>query len=154
MTIDSLKEKARLRIETDNPDKKEFRAAKVYENFMNGVLVSVSFRDATGKEDFNHVHFGQDDVRVYRWHGDVMTAVANHKERSWFFRFLEVSGMGGLIALFLLLVFSVLLSVLAFSGTQVNSSIVDIIKLSFTTILGFFFGSQSGGVRKSPSNLA
>jgi len=52
--------------------------------------------------------------------------------------------MGGLIAVILVIVFSLLLCVLAFSSTA-NTSIVEVVKLSFTTILGYFFGSQVAG---------
>jgi hypothetical protein len=48
------------------------------------------------------------------------------------------------MALTLVVVFSILLCVLAFTTTIANPSVVEIVKLSFTVILGFFFGSQTG----------
>jgi hypothetical protein len=145
MKIDEMKENARARVETDNPGKTNFKVSKLYENLMDGTLITVSFQDSSGKEDFNHVHFGSNEIRTYRWHNDVLNAVSNYKERVWFFRFLEFAGMGGLIAFILVLVFSLLLCVLAFFNTNVNPSIVEVVKLSFTIILGFFFGSQASG---------
>ena len=146
MTIDEMKEAARARVEADNSGNTNFKVSKVYENLMDGTLISVSYRDASGKEDWNHVHFGRDGIRTYRWHNDVLNAVSNYKERVWFFRFLEFAGMGGLIAFMLVLIFSVLLCVLAFFNTNANSSsIVEVVKVSFTIILGYFFGSQAAG---------
>jgi hypothetical protein len=48
----------------------------------------------------------------------------------------------------LVLVFSVLLCVLAFISPD-NSTILEVVKLSFTIILGFFFGSQTAGQKTS-----
>jgi len=145
MTLDEMKEKARARVESDNPGNTKFKVSKVYENLMDGTLITISFVDTSGKEDSNHVHFGRNETRVYRWHSDALNAVANYKERVWFFRFLEFAGVGGLIAFVLILIFSVLLCVLALSNTNVNPSIVEVVKLSFTIILGYFFGSQTSG---------
>ena len=136
-----MKEKAIARVETDNSGNTNFKVSKVYENLMDGTLITVSFRDDSGKEDFNHVHFGRNENRIYRWHNDVLNAVSNYKERVWFFRFLEFAGMGGLIAFILVQIFSLLLCVLAFFNTNVNPSIVEVVKLSFTIILGYFFGN-------------
>ncbi len=54
------------------------------------------------------------------------------------------------IALILVVVFSVLLCVLAFTDTQANPSVVEVVKASFTLILGFFFGSldSTGGCNR------
>jgi hypothetical protein len=142
MTLEEIKDKAVARVEMDNPGNTSFKISKVYEHLMDGTLITVSFLTSSGKEDSNHVHFGRDEVRVYRWHGDVLNAIANYKERVWFFRFLEVAGIGGVIAFMLILIFSVLLCVLAFSPA-VNASIVDVVKLSFTIILGYFFGQTT-----------
>ena len=145
MTLDEMKDKARARIEADNLGCTGFKASRVFEHIMEGTVISVSFLTAAGKEESNHVHFGRDEVRVYRWHGDILAAVAGARERIWFFRFIELAGVGGVIAFFLVLIFSLLLCVLAFSSANVNPSILEVVKLSFTIILGFFFGSQSGG---------
>jgi hypothetical protein len=145
MTLDEMKEEAKNRVEEQFPDGSNFSVKKVYENLMDGTLVSVEFQKPDSKgESTAHVHFGSDETRFYRWHNDVLSAVANHKERSTFFRLLSLSGIGGVIALVLVVVFSVLLCVLAFTGTPANPSIVEVVKLSFTIILGFFFGSQTG----------
>ena len=144
MTLDEMKEKARSRIEGDNLGCTGFKATKIFENILDGTVVTVTFTTAAGKEDSNHVHFGRnDELRVYRWYGDVLAAVSAAKERVWFFRFIELAGVGGMIAFFLVLVFSVLLCVLAFSSVSANPTILEVVKLSFTVILGYFFGSQS-----------
>jgi hypothetical protein len=142
MTLEEMKEKAKTKVETDNPTGTAFKINKVYENLMDGTLMTVSFLDSSNKEDFNHVHFNNSDTRVFRWHSDILTAVANYKERNAFFRFLEYAGVGGLLGCVLVLIFSILLFIIAVSKTDVNPSIAEIIKLSFTIILGFFFGSQ------------
>lgn len=148
MTLDEMKTRAAERVQTDNPSATHLKATKVYENIMNGTLITVAFRDAAGKDDSNHIHFASDAVRTYRWHSDVLNEVAHHKERRWFFRFLEMAGIGGFIACILVIVFSILLSILAFSEKPANPGIVDIIKLSFTIVLGFFFGTaQKGSTR-------
>lgn len=149
MTIDEMKDKALVKAQTDNPDKINFQISRVYENLMDGTLITVAFKDAGGKEDFNHVHFKKDEMRVYRWHNEVLTAVSNYKERNLFFRFLDVAGMSGLIAFTLIVLFALFLIGLAFSRPDVVPSIVEVVKLSFTTILGFFFGSQAPGKSKN-----
>jgi hypothetical protein len=145
MTLEEMKGKAVARVEEDNPGNTGFRVSRVYEHLMDGTLISVSFQSASGKEESNHVHFGRDEIRVHRWHGDVLNAAANYKERIWFFRFLEMAGIGGVIAFMLILIFSVLLCVLALnsSANPVNTSIVEVVKLSFTIILGYFFGQTT-----------
>jgi hypothetical protein len=60
MTLDDQKENARARVEADNPECTNFKVNKVYENLMDGTLISVSFQTSAGKEDFNHVHFRQE----------------------------------------------------------------------------------------------
>jgi hypothetical protein len=143
MTLDEMKDKAKALVEANNPDKTNFHVSKVYENVMDGTLMTISFSDAGNSSDHNHILFTDDGLtRSYRWHSDVLNAVSNYKERNWFFRFLEFGGMGGLIALILVIVFSLLLVVLALKSNS-NPNIVEVVKLSFTTILGFFFGSQS-----------
>ena len=143
MTLDEMKEQAKTQIEVANPDLTNLNLHKVYENFMDGTLLTYSFRDRSGREEFNHVHFYKDQSRFYRYHSEVLNAVSNYKESSYFFRFLEHAGIGGLSAVILIIVFSVFLGVLAFSKPDTASSVVEVIKLSFTTILGFFFGSQT-----------
>jgi hypothetical protein len=143
MKLDELRRKAMERVTTDNPEGIDFRVHKVYENIMDGTVISVFFKTPEGQEDSNHVHFGRNEVRVYRWHGDVLNAVSGTKERVWFFRFIELAGIGGVIAFVLVLIFSVLLCVLAFVKTPVNPTILEVVKLSFTIILGYFFGSQT-----------
>ena len=147
MTLDEMKEKAKTRVETDNPACTGFKVNRVYENIMDGTVISVSFQTSAGKEDSNHIHFGRNEVRTYRWHGDIITAISTSRERIWFFRFLELAGIGGVIAFILVLIFSVLLCVLAFVNPNVNPSILEVVKLSFTIILGYFFGSQASGKR-------
>lgn len=139
---DEMVKEAKRIVEENNP-KMKGGETKVYDDFMDGTLITVSFLDSAKKKDSNHVHFDRDGApRVYRWHSDVMLAVSHYKERIWFFRFLEFAGMGGFIAVILIVVFSALLAGLAVSNPT-NTSIVEIVKLSFTTILGYFFGSQS-----------
>jgi hypothetical protein len=142
MTLAEIHDKAVAKVTEDNPGNTNFHVTKTYEHVMDGTLITVSFQNNANKEDSNHVHFGGDDIRVYRWHSDVLTAVANYKERIWFFRFLEVAGIGGVIAFMLVFVFSILLCVLAFSS-NVNTSIVDVVKLAFTIVLGYFFGQTT-----------
>jgi hypothetical protein len=149
MTIDEMKEKARARVEKDNPESKEFEASpRIFENIMNGTVVRVDFTTPTGNKDHNLVHFGPNEIRVYRFTSDVLRAVSGSRERIWFFRFIELADIGGVIAFFLLLVFSILLCVLAFVPNA-NPTVLDVVKLSFTIILGFFFGSQSAGKKSA-----
>jgi len=113
---------------------------------MDGTLITVTFQTNQGKEDSNHIYFGRDEVRVYRWHSDALSAVANYKERLWFFRFIEMAGIGGVIAFMLILIFAIIVCVLAFSSTQNNpqsTTIVEVVKSSFTLILGYFFGQAA-----------
>jgi hypothetical protein len=149
MTLDEMREQAKAEVLAVNPKATALKVSKVYDHLMDGTLITVSFQDgsSTGKEDMSHVHFGRNGVRFYRYHSDVINEVSHYKERSWFFRFLEFAGIGGLIAFTLILVFSILLCVFAFSGKELNASIVEVVKLSFTTILGYFFGSQAAGKR-------
>jgi hypothetical protein len=146
MTLDEMKEKARERVQNDNPEGKDFKATKIYENVLGGTVVTVAFSVA-GKEESNHVLVGPEGLRIYRWHSDIIQAVSASRERIWFFRFIELAGIGGFIACVLVLVFSALLCVLAFRSPDSNSTILELVKLSFTLILGFFFGSQSAGKR-------
>jgi hypothetical protein len=95
------------------------------------------------------VYFGRGETRVYRWHSDIIQSVSGARERVWFFRFIELAGVGGVIAFFLVLVFSILLCALAFFNPGVNPTILEVVKLSFTIILGFFFGSQSANKKSA-----
>jgi hypothetical protein len=143
MNRDDMLKAAVKRVEDDNSGATEFKATKTYDQILDGTIVTVTFK-MNGKEESNHVHFDEaDQMKVFRWHGDVIQAVAGYKERNFFFRFIELAGIGGVIAFFLILVFSVLLSLLAFSTTSANPSVLEVVKLSFSIILGFFFGSQS-----------
>jgi len=145
MNRDDMLKAAVKRVEADNAGATGFKAAKTYDHILDGTIVTVTFT-MNAKEDSNHVHFDRaDQMKVFRWHGDVIQAVAGYKERNFFFRFLEMAGISGVIAFILILVFSVLLSVLAFSKTAADPTILEVIKLSFSLILGFFFGSQSTG---------
>lgn len=145
MTLDEMKEKAIKRAQNDNPDGSNFRLQRVFENIMDGTIVSIAFDTPNKKDDSNHIHFGPNEVRVYRWHSDVIAAVAGARERIFFFRFIELAGVGGVIAFFLILIFSILLCVLAFTPSQVDATVLEVVKLSFTVILGYFFGSQTAG---------
>jgi hypothetical protein len=142
MTLDEMKEQAKSEVLSSILTASDIKISKVYENLLDGTLISVSFRDSD-KEEWAHVHFGKDQTRFYRYHSDILNAVSHYKEQQWFFRFLEFAGVGGLIAFTLIIVFSVLLCVVALSNTNANPTVIEVIKLSFTTILGFFFGSQA-----------
>jgi hypothetical protein len=147
MTPDEMKKIALARLEEDTPEgvAGSFRVHRTFDNIMNGTVVRVNFKTQTG-EDHNLVHFGPNGMTRYRWTSDVLAAVSGWREPIWFFRFIELAGIGGVIAFFLILVFSILLSVLAFVPTA-NSTVLEVVKASFTLILGFFFGSQSAGKR-------
>lgn len=117
---------------------------KVYPNILDGTLIRVTYWDKANKEHINHVLFDKNnEPKFYRYNSEILSDLSHHKERSWFFRFLQFAGVGGLIALILVLIFSVLIFVLAFSGKPADPSITEVVKLSFTTILGFFFGQST-----------
>lgn len=146
MTLDEMKEKARKRVEADNPGSTAFQAGKFYENLMEGTLITVTFLTSAGKEDSNLVHFGKNEMRVYRWHSDVLNAVARSKEPIWFFRLLETAGIGGVIAFIVVVVFSIFMCIVAAIATPADrASVLEVVKLSFTLILGYFFGSKTAG---------
>ena len=147
MTLDEMKEKAIAKVEAANPNNKNYKVGRILENILDGILVSVTFETSTGKEESNHVHFSNKEIRIYRWHGDVLSAINGSREKIWFFRFLEFSGVGGLIAFLLILIFALFLCILAFFNPDLRKDILDVVKLSFTTILGYFFGSQASGKR-------
>src|SRR5207248_3126218 len=105
MTLDEMKEKAIAEVESNNPSINSPKVSKVYENILDGTLITVTYKDSSGKEELSHVLFGRDQNRFYRYHSDVLNAVSHYKERIWFFRFLEFAGMGGLIAFTLILIF-------------------------------------------------
>ena len=131
MTREEMEKEAQARVERANPGSKGFEVGKTLDNIMHGTLVTVDFTTEAGKKDHNLVHFGPDEVRGYRYHSDVAAAVSISRERVWFFRFIELAGIGGVIAFFLLLPFSILLCVLAFVPTA-NSAVLEVVKLSFT----------------------
>src|SRR6185436_4186291 len=102
MTLDEMKQQERIRVEADNPTGADFQVTRVWENILDGTLISVTFKATSGKEDSNHVHFARGgETRVYRWHSDIIQAVSGSRERIWFFRFIELAGVGGVIAFFL-----------------------------------------------------
>ena len=148
MTLEEITTEACNRIVEDNPGCKDSKANRVFKNIMDGTVVTVSFVNARGENETNHVYFGRNETRAYRKYVDILQDVST-RERVWFFRFIELAGVGGVIAFFLVLVFSVLLSVLAFVNRD-NSTILEVVKLSFTLILGFFFGSQTASQKRSP----
>ncbi len=124
---------------------KGVHAGKTYRDFLGGVLVDVTFQDKNGKESINHVYFpennGEPIVKIT--FSEVCEIVSRHREQSLFFRFLEFAGIGGLIALVLTGIFAILLFILAVWIHAVDPAILEIIKMSFTLILGYFFGSQA-----------
>jgi hypothetical protein len=143
MKIHDMEQAAIKEIQTRYDDVQN-PATKVLQNIMDGTLVTVTYRTAEKKEVINHVLFDRNnEPRFYRYHSEILSDLSHHKERSWFFRFLQFAGVGGLIALILVLIFSVLIFVLAFSGKPADPSITEVVKLSFTTILGFFFGQST-----------
>lgn len=91
---------------------------RILDNILDGTLVTVTFKTDAGKEESNHVHLGKDEVRIYRWHSDVLAAVAGSREELWFFRFLEFAGVGGLIAFTLVMIFAIFLCVLTFYNPE------------------------------------
>lgn len=143
MTRDEMLKAAVKKVTDENPEAIEFKAVKTYDQILDGTIISINFK-LNGKEEASHVHFDRaDQMRVFRYHSDIIQALAGYRERNFFFRFIELAGIGGVIAFFLILVFSVLLSFLAFSRTSADPTILEVVKLSFSIILGFFFGSQS-----------
>ena len=140
LTHDEMKTEALKRVTANNPGMTP-TSSRVFENIMDGAVVGVFFKTKEGKEDSNCVYFGRDEVRDYRWFSDVIQAVSGARERNWLFRLIGLVGIGGVIALFLVLAFSILLSILAF--VPHDSTVLEVVKLSFTLILGFFFGSQT-----------
>lgn len=138
MEQEAIKEVANRDEDVQNP------VTKIFPNILDGTLVRVTYKDSDNNEHIRSVHFDDHDTpKFYRHNSEILSDLSHHKERSWFFRFLQFSGIGGLIALILILVFSALLCVLAFSGRTADPSIAEVIKLSFTTILGFFFGQST-----------
>jgi hypothetical protein len=145
MAIDEMKERAISEVQSTVPNIQGAAVLRVYENVLDGTLVTVGYKDEKGNKDMNHVLFDKDSTgrpKFYRYHSDVLIDVSHYKERSWFFRFIQFTGVGGLIALILILIFSGLLCVLAFFA-ETRPATVEVAKLSLTTILGFFFGSQT-----------
>jgi hypothetical protein len=142
MTRDEMTAKAVERVSADNPQGTNFKAYKVYESILDGTLVTVNFEQPARKDDSNQVHFGREGIRVFRWHSEVIDAISKAKERNPFFRLIELVGIGGVIAFILVLIFSILLCGLAI-GNQNSATILEVVKMSFTIILGYFFGSQA-----------
>ncbi len=138
-----MKRKVLEEVRAANPGSKDHTISNIYENFLGGTLIAVTFKMNDGKDATNHVLLATDTVTVYRVFHDVCSAVSSYKERRWFFRLLEFAGMGGVIGLTLVIIFSILLSILALWGKDANPSLIEIVKISFTMILGYFFGSQT-----------
>ncbi len=125
-----------------NPGCRNAVSGDSYNNFLGGMLIDVEFMTIMEQPAINHVHFVNGRVRIYTKFGDVCEAVINFQP-NWFFRFLDFAGVGGAIASFLMIIFGVLLCILAVGVRDANSSILDIVKLCFVIILGYFFGSQT-----------
>ena len=138
--IDEMKKEAIQRVEENNPNCSDPKIDNVYTHIMDGTLISVAFKSSSGNQVLNHVYFGK-ETWTYQDYKEVLTEISGTKE-GWLFRFVEVAGIGGLIAFLLILIFSVLLFVLIFYD-KADTSIIDVVKLSFTTILGYFFGSHT-----------
>jgi hypothetical protein len=49
MTIEEMKGKAVTKVEEDNPGSTVFRSTKIFENILDGTVVTVSFTTAGGK---------------------------------------------------------------------------------------------------------
>ena len=145
MTHDEMKEKAIARIQEDNPDCKDFKASRTFENIMDATVISVAFKMPTGKEESNHAWFRGNEIRTYRWHSDILSAVSGTKERQWFFRLIQLAGVNGVIALVLILIFSALLGTLLLAHPETYQTILELVKVSFSVILGYLFGSQASG---------
>lgn len=138
-----IEKRALDEVKAANPGSTHHAVANMYPNFLGGTLVAVDFTMPGGGKATNHVHIVDGKFVVYRVFHDVCNAVSDYRERRWFFRLLEFAGVGGVIALFLIVVFSILLSVIALWGVKADQTVVEIVKLSFTTVLGYFFGSQA-----------
>jgi len=147
MNLDEIAAKAQARVESQNPGCSKVNCLGVYEHVLDGTLADVTYDQSDGRPGYCYVWFGKGDIRSYRTASDIISAVSSYKESRWFFRFIEMAGIGGVIAFALVLIFSVFLCVLAFIPRQVDQTILEVVKLSFTIILGYFFGSQSSGKR-------
>lgn len=109
MNHEEMKQMACSRVQEANPRATDFDARRVYQNVLEGTVVTVSFKTVEGREDSYQVHVGRnDEVRLYRWMSDVLSEVSTSRERVWFFRFIELAGIGGVMAFILVLVFSAL----------------------------------------------
>jgi hypothetical protein len=117
---------------------------------MGGTLVTINFTNPNLKFDTDYVYFGRDGkINFYRWPAELCQAIATTRERSFFFHFIELAGVNGVIACFLVVLFALLLCVLAFVRWEINPTILEVVKFSFTLILGFFFGSQTTSQKSS-----
>jgi hypothetical protein len=151
MTHDEMTKLALEQVKQNDPESSNFKVIKVFDNIMDGAVVSVGFRTPTpsDKDDSNHIWFRGRESRAYRWHSDIVNAVSAYKERRWFFRFIEVAGVNGVIAFAVILIFSALLCALLVTHPDTYQTILELVKLSFSVILGYFFGSQAGGKKDS-----
>jgi hypothetical protein len=145
MTEEDWKDQALYRIPA-SLNITDLRGGHVYHAFLDGVLVTVTYNDEDkqSKPTWSYVHFRDSESRFYLTSSEVLNTVDTYKERIWFFRFLEFAGTGGFIASMLILIFSVLLCLLALTTSEAKTQIVDVVKVSFTIILGYFFGQASG----------
>ena len=146
MTREEMEKKALALVADANRESKGFEVGKVLDNIMDGTLVTVDFKTETGKKDHNLVHFGPDEeVRRYRYHSHVAAAVSMSREPRWFFRFIELAGVGGVLAFFLLVPFTILLCVLVLfpAANPTDPTVLEVVKVSFTSILGFFFEARA-----------
>jgi hypothetical protein len=146
MTQEDWQAEALRRVADANPDITDPYPDRVYDNFLDGILVTVVYKDKKqeNKQVWSYIHFRDSETRFYRNSSEVLFTVNSYRERIWFFRFLEFVGTGGFIAFLLILMFSVILCILAFSkAAPENDKIVDVIRVSFTIILGYFFGQAS-----------
>ena len=146
MTHDEMKAKAEEQVQVHNPDATNFQATKIYDNILEGTLITVNFDQTSKQNDSNQVLFVKDTVRIFRWQSEVLDTISRTKERNLLFRFIELVGIGGVIAFILVAIFSTLLCVLAITNKD-SASIIEVVKVSFTIILGFFFGSQATKVK-------
>ena len=140
LTHDEMKTEALKRVTANNPGMTP-TSSRVFENIMDGAVVGVFFKTKEGKENFElrvlWSRRGPGLQMVFRRHsGRVRGTRAELALPTYWTRW-----HGGVIALFLVLAFSILLSILAF--VPHDSTVLEVVKLSFTLILGFFFGSQT-----------
>src|SRR5215471_11545756 len=115
---DEMKKKAEARVKEDQEGSCFKAADPILKNIMDGTLVTVTFKTHAGKDAYSLVHFDRrNEMTIYKWRSQVLAAVSSSRERAWFFRFIQLADVSGVIAFFLILAFSILLFVLAFVPT-------------------------------------